>query len=235
MFDNLLVNQAAINAFDRSIYTAAYNRPEGIGGGNGWYATFVQDIADGATYGKVKAPILGLVNSLFYPNMAAVLPTRGTDVTVHEVTNTGHYFVEERPQVVIDEFTRVLRLIGDRGVGASRVTSRGWQDRLIPPAPALFRSLGRQAGGAFAPTGWLACRDGVGAGPRQDLRRLLSMASALPTGARRDRARGTDTGYPFVEERPAGRHRRVHRVLQLIGDRSGGTTSRTEAGAGRIN
>ncbi len=104
MFDNLLVNQAAVSNFDRAVYAAAYNRPEGIRGGNGWYATFVQDIADLATYSKVTAPILGLVNSLFYPNMAAVLPTQGTDVTVHEVTNTGHYFVEERPEVVIDEF-----------------------------------------------------------------------------------------------------------------------------------
>ena len=105
MFDNLLFNQAAVNDFDRSIYAAAYNRPEGIRGGNGWYATFVQDIADGATYGQVTAPILGMVNSLFYPHMAAVLPTRGTNVTVHEVPNTGHYFVEEQPQVVINELT----------------------------------------------------------------------------------------------------------------------------------
>jgi len=105
MFNNLLLNQAAVNDFDRSVYAAAYNCPEGIRGGNGWYATFVQDIADLATYSPVNAPILGLVNSLFYPNMAAVLPTQGTNVTVHEVTNTGHYFVEERPQVVIDEFT----------------------------------------------------------------------------------------------------------------------------------
>jgi pimeloyl-ACP methyl ester carboxylesterase len=105
MFDNLLLNQAAVTDFDRSVYAAAYNQPEGIRGGNGWYATFVQDIADMATYSPVNAPILGMVNSLFYPNMAAVLPTQGTNVTVHEVTNTGHYFVEEQPQVVIDELT----------------------------------------------------------------------------------------------------------------------------------
>ena len=105
MFDNLLINQAAVSDFDRSVYADAYNRPEGIRGGNGWYSTFVQDIADLGTYGQVAAPILGMVNSLFYPNMAAVLPTRGPNVTVHEVPNTGHYFVEEQPQVVIDELT----------------------------------------------------------------------------------------------------------------------------------
>lgn len=105
MFDNLLVNQAAVNDFTRSVYAAAYNRPEGIRGGNGWYATFVQDIADLATYAKVTAPILGMANSLFFPNMAAVLPTRATNVTLREVANTGHYFLEEQPQAVIDEFT----------------------------------------------------------------------------------------------------------------------------------
>lgn len=105
MFDNLLLNKAAVNDFDRSVYAAAYNQPEGIRGGNGWYATFVQDIADLATYPKATAPILGLSNSLFYPNMAAVLPTQGTNVTVREVTDTGHYFVEERPKFVIDQLT----------------------------------------------------------------------------------------------------------------------------------
>jgi pimeloyl-ACP methyl ester carboxylesterase len=105
MFDNLLVNLSAVSDFDRSVYAAAYNRPEGIRGGDGWYATFVQDIADLATYSPVTAPILGMADSLFYPNMAAVLPTQGTNVTVREVTNTGHYFVEEQPQVVIDALT----------------------------------------------------------------------------------------------------------------------------------
>jgi len=105
MFDNLLLNLAAVNDFDRSIYAAAYSRPEGIRGGNGWYATFVQDIADLATYAPVTAPILGMAHDLFFPDMAARLPTMATDVTLRTVANTGHYFVEEQPQAVINEFT----------------------------------------------------------------------------------------------------------------------------------
>ncbi len=105
MFDHLLVNQAAVTDFDRAVYTAAYNCPEGIRGGNGWYQAFAQDIIDNASYGKVTAPILCLVNSLFYPSTAATLPSRGTDVTVHEMKNTGHYFVEEQPQVTLNELT----------------------------------------------------------------------------------------------------------------------------------
>jgi pimeloyl-ACP methyl ester carboxylesterase len=105
MFDNLLVNRAAINDFDRSVYAAAYSRPEGIRGGNGWYQTFVQDIADLATYAPITPPVLGMAHDLFFPGMAAQLPTMATNVTLRQVANTGHYFVEEQPQAVINEFT----------------------------------------------------------------------------------------------------------------------------------
>lgn len=105
MFDSLLVNRAAVNDFDRSVYAAAYARPEGISGGNGWYATFVQDIADLATYAPVSAPILGMAHDLFFPEMQGLLPTVATNVTLRQVANTGHYFVEEQPQAVINEFT----------------------------------------------------------------------------------------------------------------------------------
>ena len=104
MFDNLLLNQNAVTSVDRAIYANAYNTADGIRGGNGWYQTFGQDITDLATYGKVTVPLLGMVNPLFAAQMQATLPTQGTDVQVVEVQNTGHYFVEEQPQAVIDQF-----------------------------------------------------------------------------------------------------------------------------------
>ncbi|GAA2044136.1 alpha/beta hydrolase [Catenulispora yoronensis] len=104
MFDHLLVNQNAVTPFDRAVYANAYNTADGIRGGNGWYQTFGQDIADLAAYGKLTVPVLGLVNSLFAPQMQATLPTQADDVRVVEVPDTGHYFVEEQPQAVIDQF-----------------------------------------------------------------------------------------------------------------------------------
>jgi pimeloyl-ACP methyl ester carboxylesterase len=104
MFDSFLVNQAAIGPVDRAIYAAAYNQPGAIAGSTGWYRAFAQDIVDLGTYGKVQAPVLGLVSSLFYPQMSAVLPTQAVNATVVEVQNAGHYFIEEQPQFVIDQF-----------------------------------------------------------------------------------------------------------------------------------
>jgi len=106
MFDNLLLNQDAVTPLDRAIYASAYNTPDGIRGGNGWYQTFGQDITDLAGYGKVTAPLLGMVNPVFAPQMQATLPTQGTDVEVVVVPDTGHYFVEEQPQAVIDQFNK---------------------------------------------------------------------------------------------------------------------------------
>ncbi|MEC3977840.1 alpha/beta fold hydrolase [Amycolatopsis sp. H20-H5] len=100
VFDNLPVNPAAFSDFDRAVYARAFSQPDGIRGGNGWYQAFAQDIADLKTYGKVTAPMLGLAHIKFYAQMQAVLPTQGTDVQVALVEKTGHYFLEEQPEVV---------------------------------------------------------------------------------------------------------------------------------------
>lgn len=108
IFDNFLVNQAAVTELDRAVYTHHYDNAASIRSGNGWYQTFGQDIGDLESYGQVTAPILGMVSNLgdgvFAQQMQGTLPTQGTDVKVVVVEDAGHYFVEEAPQVVIDEF-----------------------------------------------------------------------------------------------------------------------------------
>jgi pimeloyl-ACP methyl ester carboxylesterase len=104
IFDYLLVNPAAIDAISRAIYAANYSYPTAIEGGNGWYQAFNTDIADMATYGKVTAPMLGLAAGIFYPLMESILPAEGTDVQVVQIQNAGHYFVEEQPEAVIQQF-----------------------------------------------------------------------------------------------------------------------------------
>ncbi|WP_163512479.1 alpha/beta fold hydrolase [Fodinicola acaciae] len=100
-FDNLLENRAAVNDRDRAIYAAAYDHPEAIRAGNAWYKAFNQDIADGKTYGKIAAPLLGLASPMNYDYFSADLPTRGVNVKVEKIDNTGHFLVEEQPAAVV--------------------------------------------------------------------------------------------------------------------------------------
>lgn len=104
MFDTMLVDQSAINDFDRDVYGRNYSTRSGIRGGNGWYQAVAQDIEDGKAYGTIQAPVLGLAHSMFLPDMKAKLPGLAAKVQVEEVTDAGHYFVEEQPQQVIDHF-----------------------------------------------------------------------------------------------------------------------------------
>ncbi|MFG2062813.1 alpha/beta fold hydrolase [Micromonospora sp. NPDC048871] len=101
MFDNLLVNQAAISTFDRAVYAAAYNNADAIRGGNGWYQALPQDIQDGAAYAPLTVPVLGVAHDMFYPSFADSLSSRTTDLTLVQIDNTGHYFVDEQPAVLV--------------------------------------------------------------------------------------------------------------------------------------
>ncbi|MEV4119693.1 alpha/beta hydrolase [Micromonospora sp. NPDC049645] len=101
MFDNLLVNKAAISDFDRAVYAQAYSTPDAIRGGNGWYQALGQDIIDNGTYAPVTVPVLGIAHDIFYPSFAATLSQQATNVQLVQINNTGHYFVDEQPQVLV--------------------------------------------------------------------------------------------------------------------------------------
>jgi pimeloyl-ACP methyl ester carboxylesterase len=110
VFDNFTVHPDAVTELDRAVFADAYEREGAISGSNAWYATWGQDIVDLDTYDKVTAPMLGLVSTvaegLFADQMRATLPEQGTDVRIVVIPDAGHYFVEEAPQTVIDEFNR---------------------------------------------------------------------------------------------------------------------------------
>jgi pimeloyl-ACP methyl ester carboxylesterase len=96
----------AVGERDRAVYARAYASADAIRAGNGWYQTFGQDIADQRAYGKVTAPILGLGGKIGYPSLRTLLPTKGTDVRVVRVANSGHYIPEEQPDAVINQLNR---------------------------------------------------------------------------------------------------------------------------------
>lgn len=108
MFDHLAADPASIAARDRAIYAAAYDRPDAIRAGNGWYQAFGQDIEDQKAYAKIAAPMLGLGSEFNYDYLAAVLPSKAADVRVRKIAGSGHFVAEERPRAVIDELLTFL-------------------------------------------------------------------------------------------------------------------------------
>lgn len=104
LFANTAFDPAAIDERSRQIYARAYNSPDAIRAGNGWYKAFHQDIADGKTYAKLTPPVLGLASVLSYDQMVAALPNVATTSEVVSI-NAGHWLSEEQPDAVARELT----------------------------------------------------------------------------------------------------------------------------------
>lgn len=103
--DTIMIDPSNASPRDRRIYAAAYQRPEAIRAGNGWYQAFHQDIADFTTYPKISVPLLGLASEFSFDFMQYVWAGQGTDVRVHKVPGTGHFLPEENPAAVLSELT----------------------------------------------------------------------------------------------------------------------------------
>lgn len=89
----------------RAIYAAAYNTPDAIRAGNGWYQTFQQDIADLKDYPVLTMPVLG-IGGQYYDYLLAQMEGLATDVRYVEFKGAGHYLAEERPEDIVRELTR---------------------------------------------------------------------------------------------------------------------------------
>ena len=103
LFDNLMVHPEANTDRDRDVFARAYNRPDAIRAGNGWYQAFYQDIADQPGYGQITAPLLGLASDQAFDIVSNVWPFQGTDVRVVRVPDSGHFIVEEQPDFVAQQ------------------------------------------------------------------------------------------------------------------------------------
>ncbi|MFD9908841.1 alpha/beta fold hydrolase [Streptomyces sp. NPDC059063] len=108
LFGYMLQDEASIDEHSREVYVQAYATPDAIRAGNAWYQTFLQDIADFATYERVAMPVLGLAGRGKYELLSAVLPRHATDVRVEQITDSGHYLPEEQPEQVTDHLTDFL-------------------------------------------------------------------------------------------------------------------------------
>ncbi|GAA3887783.1 alpha/beta fold hydrolase [Streptomyces sp. NPDC002387] len=88
----------------RALYAAAYDTPDAIRAGNGWYQTFGQDIADAEHYPILTMPLLGL-GGVHFPFVPALLEGKVADATYVELKGAGHYLAEERPDERARELT----------------------------------------------------------------------------------------------------------------------------------
>ncbi len=109
LYGHMLLDQSAVEEQARAIYAAAYDAPEAIRAGNGWYQTMRQDVADLRTYPTVTLPILTLSGEESYPQLREQMADKGTDVRVVAVAGSGHYIAEERPETVVRELVECMR------------------------------------------------------------------------------------------------------------------------------
>jgi pimeloyl-ACP methyl ester carboxylesterase len=104
LLDYLTKDSRSIDRFDRSVYHAAYRSPDAIRSGDAWYQTFSQDVLDAKKYPKLTMPVLGL-GSTGYDWLKASLASKGTNVKIVRIANSGHFFPEEQPQVTIKQLS----------------------------------------------------------------------------------------------------------------------------------
>jgi pimeloyl-ACP methyl ester carboxylesterase len=90
------MNPETFSEETRALYAAAYDKPDAIRAGNGWYQTFQQDIADLKDYPVLTTPVLTL-GGLYYPLTVAQMEGKATDIRFVEPKEAGHYLAEERP------------------------------------------------------------------------------------------------------------------------------------------
>lgn len=100
VFDTHLVDRSKVGESDRLAYAGAYDTPEAIRAGNGWFQTFEQDVADFKTYDQVAVPMLGLASPANFAGARQTWPRLGADVRLTMIEGTGHFLPIEQPEAV---------------------------------------------------------------------------------------------------------------------------------------
>jgi pimeloyl-ACP methyl ester carboxylesterase len=104
LIDYQATDPGAFSEETRALYAAAYDTPDAIRAGNGWYQTFGQDIADAKDYPVLTMPLLGL-GGIYYPFVPALLEGKAANARYVEFAGAGHYLAEERPDDLVRELT----------------------------------------------------------------------------------------------------------------------------------
>ncbi|GAA4208522.1 alpha/beta hydrolase [Streptosporangium oxazolinicum] len=107
LIDYQATNPEAFSDQARATYAAAYDTPDAIRAGNGWYKSFQQDIADSGEYPPLTMPVLAM-GGIYFPYVVAQLDGKAKDVRFLELKGAGHYLAEERPDDIVRALTDFL-------------------------------------------------------------------------------------------------------------------------------
>lgn len=102
LFNYVMIDESKMKELERVVYAAAYDDKDSIRASNAWYQTFHQDFEDAKHYQQLTMPVLGIGSYISYNYMNYGLPFVATDLQVVEITDSGHYLFEEKPQEVLD-------------------------------------------------------------------------------------------------------------------------------------
>ena len=108
VFKYAAVDESSIDEFDRAVYLAAYDNPDGIRAGNGWYQTFAQDIEDSKSYSQLTMPVIGIGGS-GYELLERELPPYAADLKLVKIEESGHFILEEKPVETASQIIEFLK------------------------------------------------------------------------------------------------------------------------------
>lgn len=94
VFQALLKDPRSMTAFDKAVYSHAYDSTDGIRAANAWYQAFTQDIQD---CGRLDVPVLGIASPGSYDMLQGSLMRYATDVTMEKIEHSGHFLLAEQP------------------------------------------------------------------------------------------------------------------------------------------
>jgi len=100
-FEHLVINKNAFTDLDKAVYIAAYNSKEAIRSANAWYQAFPQDIEDSKTYHILEIPVIGIGGSGF-PLLQMSLPNLAQHFQLHEIKDSGHFILSEKPEETVN-------------------------------------------------------------------------------------------------------------------------------------
>ena len=109
LYNYVMIDDRKMSDFDRGVFADAYNQPDNIRAGNGWYQSLTKDAQDGKNYSPLTMPVLGIASYIGVGAMKMGLPQQVKNPQMAELNESGHFIFEEQPDKVLKLLTDFLR------------------------------------------------------------------------------------------------------------------------------
>ncbi|MBM6405589.1 alpha/beta hydrolase [Phycicoccus sp. CSK15P-2] len=112
VLDAELVDPTNVADLDREVYAAALQSPGAVSAAAGWFRSLATDIRDLEGYDQIPHPTLGLASwagdGTVSRRLKSALARQTRDGSVVTIPDSGHFFPEERPRLVVAEMLNFL-------------------------------------------------------------------------------------------------------------------------------